>query len=284
MMRRRPNGFSSAPPQPPPPPPLEWEVLPGGMLVQKRTSATSGIEAAAAPVPVIRVRVKHGLTHHEIYLSSQSSFGELKKLLTEKTGLHPQEQRIFFKDRERDSSAFLDIAGVKDGARMVVEDDPTARAKRLLEKRAAARAARAGKDLCAVASEVDRLASRVSELEAVVGKVGRMEQKEVVELTELLMAQLVRLDAIAADDSDAEGRKRTQVRRVQRCVEKLDMMKLKNSESPTSPSHLKQKQQCPSTAVATTKWETFDSINAPMATATTSSVDRVGGRLEWELF
>ena len=34
--------------------------------------------------------------------------GELKKLLAGPTGLHHQDQKLMFKDKERDSKAFLD--------------------------------------------------------------------------------------------------------------------------------------------------------------------------------
>lgn len=55
----------------PQPEEVEWEMRPGGMLVQKRTDADAG-----PPAPTIRVRVKYGAAHHEIYLSSQSTFGK----------------------------------------------------------------------------------------------------------------------------------------------------------------------------------------------------------------
>ena len=50
----------------------EWEVRPGGMLVQKRCPDS---DAPAAPVPTIRVKVKFNAVVHEIYISSQASFG-----------------------------------------------------------------------------------------------------------------------------------------------------------------------------------------------------------------
>lgn len=55
----------------------EWELRPGGMLVQKRTpDSESAVTAAAASVPTIRVKVKYESAYYEIYLSSQSTFGE----------------------------------------------------------------------------------------------------------------------------------------------------------------------------------------------------------------
>lgn len=64
-----------------PPPPTtngnsaagEWEVRPGGMLVQKRTDS----DQTRIPPPTIRVRVKYGSVYHEVNISSQASFGIL---------------------------------------------------------------------------------------------------------------------------------------------------------------------------------------------------------------
>ncbi|KAL0907863.1 hypothetical protein M5K25_022309 [Dendrobium thyrsiflorum] len=274
MMRKRSN-YSPAPPSPPP---ADWEVLPGGMLVQKRLAGTS--PEAAPPVPAIRLRIKHSLAHHEIYLSSQSTFGEVKKILWEKTGLHPQEQRILFKEKERDSSAYLDTAGVKDGSRMVLEEDLTARAKRLLDMRRVAQAERTAKSLAAVAVDVDGLVSKVSEMETAVGAGMRVAEKDVIELIELLMAQLVKLDAIAVEEGEAKKKRGIQVRRVQRNVEKLDQIKLKNSEPIHSSSPYLQKQQQRQQVVVTTQWEMFDAVAAPAMAASTVPA---GSRIEWQL-
>jgi hypothetical protein len=76
MMRAKARGtFPDAMKEPTPPPSAaaakvdEWEVRPGGMLVQKRSPD------AAAPVPNIRVKVKFNGVYHEIYISAQASFG-----------------------------------------------------------------------------------------------------------------------------------------------------------------------------------------------------------------
>jgi hypothetical protein len=54
-----------------------WEVRPGGMLVQKRGGGVSDDEPSpnVKPVPTIRVKVKHAGVTHEIYISSEASFG-----------------------------------------------------------------------------------------------------------------------------------------------------------------------------------------------------------------
>lgn len=65
--------------KPPPAPPtnadsrpMDWEMRPGGMLVQKRTDS----DKTSVPAPTIRVRVKYGSVYHEIPISSQASFGK----------------------------------------------------------------------------------------------------------------------------------------------------------------------------------------------------------------
>lgn len=55
-----------------------WEVRPGGMLVQKRGGGLSDDEPSpnVKPVPTIRVKVKYAGVTHEIYISSEASFGQ----------------------------------------------------------------------------------------------------------------------------------------------------------------------------------------------------------------
>jgi hypothetical protein len=55
----------------------EWELRPGGMLVQKRTDS----DHTKAPPPTIRVRVKYGSTYHDIYINSQATFGKFTRFL-----------------------------------------------------------------------------------------------------------------------------------------------------------------------------------------------------------
>uniref|UniRef100_A0A0D9XAG9 Ubiquitin-like domain-containing protein n=1 Tax=Leersia perrieri TaxID=77586 RepID=A0A0D9XAG9_9ORYZ len=191
-----------------------WEVRPGGMLVQKR-SPDSDPPPGGAPVPTIRVKVKFAGVYHEIYINSQASFGELKKLLSEKTGLHPDDQKVVYKDKERDSKAFLDIAGVKDRSKMVLLEDPTAQAKRLIEERRHGKAQRASKNISRVALDVDKLAGKVSAMEMIVNKGGKVVDADVVALTEALMNELVKLDSIVVADDEVKKQRRVQEKRVQ---------------------------------------------------------------------
>lgn len=56
----------------------DWELRPGGMLVQKRNPDS---DRASAPPPTIRVRVKYGSIYHEMNISSQATFGKTIQLL-----------------------------------------------------------------------------------------------------------------------------------------------------------------------------------------------------------
>ncbi|KAL5201386.1 hypothetical protein ABZP36_035740 [Zizania latifolia] len=290
----------------------EWEVRPGGMLVQKRSPDS---DAPAAPVPTIRVKVKFNGVYHEIYINSQASFGELKKLLSAPTGLHPEDQKLVYKDKERDSKAFLDMAGVKDRSKMVLLEDPAAQAKRLLEQRRTDKAERAAKSISRISLDVDKLATKVTALEAIVGKGGKVVDADVVMLTEALMNELVKLDAIAAE-GEVKVQRRIQEKRVQKYVESLDAIRAKNAAAhrangngkaraphlPPRPPPVSQRRQFqapapPPAAPApppppTAKWESFDllssmpstsssTVTTTMAAATTTSPIP---RFDWELF
>uniref|UniRef100_A0A0D9XFU0 Ubiquitin-like domain-containing protein n=1 Tax=Leersia perrieri TaxID=77586 RepID=A0A0D9XFU0_9ORYZ len=294
----------------------EWEVRPGGMLVQKRSPDG---DAPAAAVPNIRVKVKFNGVYHEIYINSQASFGELKKQLSAATGLHPEDQKIVYKDKERDSKAFLDMAGVKDRSKMLLFEDPAAQARRLIEQRRTDKADRASKSISRISLHVDKLATKVTALEGIVAKGGKVVDADVVTLTEALMNELVKLDAIAAD-GEVKVQRRIQEKRVQKYVESLDAIRAKNASpahkangnggKPRDRRRRRQFQAPPSTAAAaaaatttktaaspalappTANWESFDllssmpstsssTVTTTMAAATTTSPIP---RFDWELF
>ncbi|KAL7147511.1 hypothetical protein ABFS83_06G112100 [Erythranthe nasuta] len=207
----------------------EWELRPGGMLVQKRTDG----DQARAPPPTIRVRVKYASIYHEIRISSQASFGELKKMLSGPTGLHHEDQKLFYKDKERDNKSFLDTVGIKDKSKIVLQEDPISQEKRILAMRKNVKMEKAVKTVSEISSEVDKLAQQVSALESIVSKGKKVVEKDVVKLIELLMNQLLKLDGIIVVDGDVKLQRKMQVTRIQKCVETLDVLKLKNSV-PTS--------------------------------------------------
>ena len=92
--------------------------------------------------------------------------GELKKMLAAPTGLHPQDQKLLYKDKERDSKLFLDIAGVKGGSKLVLIEDELSRERRCLESRKNAKMEKAAKEISAIRVEVDKLAKQVGILAA----------------------------------------------------------------------------------------------------------------------
>ncbi|XP_019181400.1 PREDICTED: BAG family molecular chaperone regulator 1-like [Ipomoea nil] len=98
----------------------EWEMRPGGMLVQKWNPDSDNHPSP----PTILVQVKYGSVYHEINISSQATFGDLKNMLSGLTGLHHQDQMWLFKDKERNFNAFLDVPNVKDESKMVLAEDP----------------------------------------------------------------------------------------------------------------------------------------------------------------
>ncbi|GMP70133.1 hypothetical protein CsSME_00029114 [Camellia sinensis var. sinensis] len=299
----------------------EWELRPGGMLVQKRTDS----DQHRIPPPTIRVRVKFRSIYHEINISSQATFGELKKMITEPTGLHHEDQKLLFNNKERDSKAFLDVAGVKDRSKIVLVEDPISKERRYLEMRKNATMEKASKSISDISLEVDRLAGQVSALESVVTKGGKVAEKDLLNPTEQLMNQLLKLDAIIGD-GDVKLQRKMQVRRVQKLVETLDMLKIKNSMSMSNGSPIPQQQppfhqqrysneQTPSPnqqqqprhslghvplhkppqmsqssrhsmsgpVVITTQWETFDSGLAMAPAQTSTSTTAASPKFNWDL-
>ncbi|KAK4350814.1 hypothetical protein RND71_030127 [Anisodus tanguticus] len=230
----------------------EWEVRPGGMLVQKRNPDSEN----RPPPPPIRVRVKYGSIYHEINISPQATFalfvnwrygieGELKKMLTGPTGMHHQDQKLLYKDKERDNNAFLDIAGVKDKSKIVLVEDPLSQEKRYLEMRKNAKMEKAAKTISDISFEVDRLAGQVSAFETIISKGAKVVEKDLVNVIELLMNQLLKLDGIVAE-GDVKLQRKMQVKRVQKYVETLDMLKIKNSAPSSKENHIPKQESSPS--------------------------------------
>ncbi|KAL6181924.1 hypothetical protein ACLB2K_048572 [Fragaria x ananassa] len=174
----------------------DLEIRPCGMLVQKRNGETN---PTSVSIPIIRVRVKYSSSYHEISISSHASFGELKKMLAGPTKLHHEDQKLIYKNKERDSKEFLDVARVKDGSKIVLEEDIVRREKRCIELLRNANSQKSLKALAEINLEVDKLAGQVTALEAAASKGGKVVEKDVENLTELLMMRLIKLDGIIAE-------------------------------------------------------------------------------------
>lgn len=203
--------------------PKELEIRPGGMLVQKRDSSSSNSNQTST----IKVRVKYGSTYHDISISCQASFGELKKMLADHTGLHPLDQKLTYKKKERDSKAYLDVAKVKDGSKMVLVEDIASKERRCLEMLRNAKMEKSSKSLSQISLEVDKLVDKVKALETTVCRRGKVQQMDVDDLTGLLMTCLVKLDEVAAI-GDLRLQKTMLEKKVQKHIETLDAMKLQN--------------------------------------------------------
>ncbi|KAF2315682.1 hypothetical protein GH714_040210 [Hevea brasiliensis] len=96
---------------------------------------------------------------------------------------------------------------------------------------------KASKSISEISLEVDRLAGQVSALESIITKGGKVAEKTVPNLIELLMNQLLKLDGIMGD-GDVKLQRKMQVKRVQKYVETLDMLKLKNSMPNGNGNHI----------------------------------------------
>lgn len=52
---------------------IEWEMRPGGMLVQRRTDKSDSL------APNVRIRVAYGALRYEISVNSQATFGTIDR-------------------------------------------------------------------------------------------------------------------------------------------------------------------------------------------------------------
>ncbi|KAJ1286712.1 hypothetical protein BS78_03G372900 [Paspalum vaginatum] len=106
---------------------IEWEVRPGGMLVQKRRSP----EEDAAAVEYILVRVSTGWQWHDVSIDATATFGDLKVMLSLATGLWPREQRLLYRGKERDDCEHLHMVGVQDKDKVLLLEDPAVKERKL---------------------------------------------------------------------------------------------------------------------------------------------------------
>ncbi|MCL7039063.1 hypothetical protein MKW94_002459, partial [Papaver nudicaule] len=133
---------------------VEWEMRPGGMLVQKRCSAISDTQST---LNSIRLRVAYGSMRYEMSIAPQSTFGELKKLLAAETGLQPGEQLLTFKGKDRKNGEFLDRSGVKNKSKIVLVEDPASKERRFIEMRKNAKLQSAHRAISDISTEVEKL-------------------------------------------------------------------------------------------------------------------------------
>lgn len=83
-------------------------------------------------------------------------------MLAESTGLYPQDQKLIFKNKDRDSKEYLDAARVKDGSKIVLVEDIASREKRCLELLKNAKTEKVSKLLAEISLEMDKLGGQVN--------------------------------------------------------------------------------------------------------------------------
>ncbi|XP_047313461.1 BAG family molecular chaperone regulator 4-like [Impatiens glandulifera] len=222
---------------------IEWEMRPGGMLVQKRSSTLTDCDAAG---PMINIKVSHASYHHHLTVPSQSTFGNLKRVLSNETGLDAKEQRILFRGKEKEDDDHLHMAGIENMSKVVLLQDPASKENNACQT------------VATIKAQVNKLSQKVGELGRAVESGSKVVDKEFVILTDLLTGQLLKLDSIMiidAPDGDGGGgakiQRRIEVRRIQSFIDALDSLRKRNSNSDT------------------TKWGAFDSaVNPPITKIT----------------
>lgn len=75
--------------------------------------------------------------------------------------MNTQDQKLIYKEKQRDSKAFLDTCGVKNGSKIVLIEDELSRERWQLESRKNAKMEKASKQIAAIRFEVDKLAKQV---------------------------------------------------------------------------------------------------------------------------
>ncbi|XAR60758.1 hypothetical protein NMG60_11034249 [Bertholletia excelsa] len=247
---------------------IDWELRPGGMLVQKRSGVGSDSGGASSGGPMIKIKVSHGSSHHDITVPAQSTFGDLKKALARETGLEPKEQRLLFRGKEKDDGDYLHMVGVTDLSKVILLEDPASKERKLQEMKR-----NAYENIARVHLEVDKLSDKVVALEMAVANGGKVANNEFVLLTELFMVQLLKLDSIEAD-GEAKVQRRAEVRRIQNFVDALDSLKARNS-NPFNTGN--------APGLVNTKWETFDSVVGSLSPPNPRQFSAKVTK-EWELF
>ncbi|KAE8099159.1 hypothetical protein FH972_017163 [Carpinus fangiana] len=255
---------------------IECEVRPGGMLVQKRDDLLADDDegGAGSRGPTIKITVSHGSDRHELHVPAQSTFGDIKNALVQKTRLEPKDQRLLFRGKEKEDEEHLHMVGVKDRSKILLLENLVSKERKLEEIRKNNEMTKAFEAVAGVRAEVDKLAERVAALEVAVDGGTKVAEKEFLVSTELLMKQLLKLDSIEAE-GEAKLQRKAEVRRLQNFVEKLDNLKGRNA-NPNSNSKS-------SNAVSvTTKWETFDSGVGSLSAPPSSSSANI--TQDWEQF
>jgi hypothetical protein len=131
-----------------------------GVHDQERKSKSAGI---ADPSSSISLKVAHGLFLHDVIVPVQASFGDVKSLLVQETGLEPQEQRLLFRGKEKEDAELLSNAGVKDKSKLLLVEDSAARERRIHEQQEQEQITRACQAISVIQANVDKLSEQVQD-------------------------------------------------------------------------------------------------------------------------
>jgi hypothetical protein len=203
--------------------------------------------------PSIRLSVTHGLKQYDVAVLPQISIGDLKKVLAQQSGLDPANQKLLFRGKEKEDSELLHTSGIKDMARLVLLEAPRSQEERPPEEKMTPEVARACEAIARVSTEVDKLADKISTLEAAVNGHKKVDEKEFTVLTELLMIQLLNLDGIEAE-GEARLQRKNEVKRIQNLVEATDVLKVRYNNPFMDQGRSVE-------ATPQTQWATFDSVS-----------------------
>ncbi|KAH7286723.1 hypothetical protein KP509_32G020000 [Ceratopteris richardii] len=214
--------------------------------------------------------------------------GDLKKLLVQDTSLQPRQQRLQYKGKERNDNEVLREVGLKDKSKVVLVEDVASSEKRLIELRKAEATMKGSKTVSEVQQLVDRISGQIASIESAVIQGRKQNESEFTGLIDVLMSQLVKLDSSKVD-GEANVKKRILVRRIQKYVETLDALLLRNNsmkgQNDAAPPRAQsngprvrfdssaQKRPSPSAnkPVITTTWESFGTSNSGSKVATPAS-------------
>ncbi|KAJ0765262.1 putative Ubiquitin-like domain, molecular chaperone regulator BAG [Helianthus annuus] len=135
---------------------IDWEVRPGGLLVQKRIV---GSDPGCGTTQIISIKVSHESYHHHLSVPSVSTFGDLKKILARMINLEAKDQRLLFRGKEKGDDERLDMAGVKDMSKVILLEDPASKERKLNGKKNAN--VHAFDAVMKVRTEVDKLSHKI---------------------------------------------------------------------------------------------------------------------------
>jgi len=87
--------------------------------------------------------------------------GDVKKLLVNKTGLEPEQQRLFFRGIEKGDNQHLHLEGVKDKSKIFLLEGTASKERKAEQTRKQNEMSKAFEAIAGVRAEVDKLSNRV---------------------------------------------------------------------------------------------------------------------------